>query len=84
MERNMQGDDALQNGRQGTGSAEQTGREREAQQQNSQQNISEEMGNDKDRLSSIEELGGFSGRDDYAGGSGDDMSSENTGDATDR
>lgn len=74
----------------GSGSAEQTGRERAAQQQNLQpgnnekQDIASQIGEDRNRVSSIRETGGLSGRDDAAGGSGDRMENENSNEPTDR
>ena len=90
MSNQQKGKTPEQHGSAGTGSAEQTGRSRSEQQQGpakmdaGNEELSKSLGRDKQRLSSIEELGGRSGRDDYAGGSGDDMSSQSTGDATDR
>ncbi|RYZ20872.1 MAG: hypothetical protein EOO16_15145 [Chitinophagaceae bacterium] len=73
---------------QGSGSAENKGQGREQQvsqgAQPGKQEVSREAGISRRDVSSIEELGGRSGRDDYSGGSGDDMESQSTGSATDR
>ncbi|RYZ61243.1 MAG: hypothetical protein EOO14_05495 [Chitinophagaceae bacterium] len=80
----------FQEAQSGTGSAEQTGRDRAAQQQNQQpnegqmQDIANQIGESRDAVSSIRETGGFSGRDDASGGSGDRMENESTNDNTDR
>jgi hypothetical protein len=75
----------------GSGSAEQTGRDREEQRlpttetpEERRQNIASQIGESESRVSSINELGGLSGRDDSSGGSGDRMEEQNSGDATDR
>ena len=69
---------------QGSGSAENTGQERSAQTNRNAApadtaSLSDEMGTDSQRLVSLHDLGSLSGRDDYAGGSGDDMEEESTG-----
>lgn len=76
---------------QGSGSAENRGGNR-----NDQKNpltdivheerkwIAGEAGIEEQRVSDIRETGGLSGRDDSSGGSGDDMSRENTNDPTER
>jgi hypothetical protein len=72
---------------QGTGSAENTGRNREEQVNQSmggQQDISSAPGLSKQNTTTIEELGQRSGRDDYAGGFGDGMDDQDTGQGTDR
>jgi hypothetical protein len=38
----------------------------------------------RDRMTDIEEMGGMSGRDDYAGGDNDNMSNQNTNEPTRR
>jgi hypothetical protein len=78
-----------QEGRQGSGSAENKGEPRSDQQLNDQpgsqkQQISEAIGEDARRVSTIGELGGRSGRDDQSGGSGDAMEDQNTGQATEK
>jgi hypothetical protein len=71
---------------QGSGSAENKGQGREQQvsPQPGKQQVGREAGISQRDISSIDELGGRSGREDYSGGSGDDMESQNTGSATDR
>jgi hypothetical protein len=78
-------------GQQGWGSAENRGEGRDAQRApNTQldeqlaQNVADEAGLGRDRITDLDELGALSGRDDYAGGSGDDMSSQSTNEETDR
>ena len=74
----------------GTGSAEQTGRNRNEQQsaadlsQHDKHNLASQIGENENRISSIKEMGGGSGRDDSAGGSGDRMENESTGERTER
>ncbi len=83
MEQNRQNDA-------GSGSAENKGQSRDAQQHPQSGNIpsKEEMkqalGADAERLGSLQDTGAFSGRDDLAGGSGDDMETQSTGQGTDR
>lgn len=81
--------DQLQTSQQGSGSAENRGQERSAQQQsnislNQQEDISNQLGSDKNRVADLDDLGMLSGRDDVSGGSGDRMENENTGRPTDR
>ena len=75
----------------GTGSAEQTGRNRSEQQaQNTDMDngglkkVAEETNLGRQQIATQKDMGAQSGRDDYAGGSGDDMSSQNTGQPTER
>ena len=75
----------------GSGSSENQGRDREEQRHNltdmdkqGKKDIAHEAGLGRKRMADIEDLGGLSGRDDYAGGSGDDMSNTSTNEATDR
>jgi hypothetical protein len=75
----------------GTGSAEQTGRDRTDQQSqkthispDEKQDIASAIGEDSSRISTIEELGGLSGRDDSSGGTGDHMEQQSSNDPTDR
>lgn len=83
--------DRSQQTQQGTGSAENTGEER-SQQFNEMSELSlEERMNVADQIGvpardviDASATGAASGRDDAAGGSGDRMEEENTGDATDR
>ena len=85
MERNNQNKDSLQNRQQGSGSAENTGREREAQKnqktelnKQERQEIAGEMAQGPNPVADLRAMGGCSGRDDAAGGSGDRMEQENT------
>ena len=78
----------LQNSQQGSGNSENQ-RESRDQQKNQATSISSQKANLKaglgrDRMTDIENLGGISGRDDYAGSDGDDMSNQNTNEPTDR
>jgi hypothetical protein len=86
----VQDNQHFQESQQGSGSAEQTGRSRE-EQKNKLTDLSEEakqkIASDADTpapVATIKDLGGMSGRDDAAGGSGDRMENESTGDNTDR
>ena len=81
----------LQQGQQGSGSAESIGKDRKAQWNESadmseqdKADIAAEIGVDKDAVVDIKSTGGLSGRDDNAGGSGDGMENQSTGQATDR
>ena len=81
----------IQESQQGTGSAENRGQNRNEQQQlntrltdEQKQDIGNQLGNDRNRVVSLDELGQLSGRDDSSGGSGDRMENENTGKETDR
>lgn len=74
-----------------SGSAEQTGRSREEQKnqlfnldEDTKNKIAQDTGIDKKDITDLQSLGAASGRDDYAGGSGDGMSDVSTGEATDR
>ncbi len=75
---------------QGTGSAEQTGRNREEQQaktdlsKEERKNVAQDADIGRKRIATQKDLGADSGRDDYAGGSGDNMSSQSTNERTDR
>ena len=75
----------------GTGSAEQTGRNRSEQQSKNKEinkearkNVARQAGLSQEQIATPKDLGATSGRDDYAGGSGDDMSSQNTNEPTGR
>jgi len=77
-------------GRSGSGSAEQQGRDREEQMQplkkvNEQEraDIAESTGISPDRIADLADMGTLSGRDDQAGGSGDQMDTQRTGADTD-
>lgn len=83
--------DNLQRSQQGTGSAENTGRDREEQKNrmmdmNNQdrQDIAGEMGKGPNPMSDLRNMGGMSGRDDYAGGDNEGMSDESSNEGTDR
>jgi hypothetical protein len=78
--------DQMQRGTDGTGSAEQTGRDRSEQQMNppGKQEIGNAIGEDSSRIASLDELGANSGREDASGGSGDRMEGEDSGSETDR
>lgn len=76
---------------QGTGSAEQTGRNRSDQQQrgmdlNKQdtKDIAQQAGVGRKQIATQKDLGAQSGRDDYAGGSDNVMDDQDTGQQTDR
>lgn len=73
----------LQNSQQGTGSAENKGAGREQQKSqttnvshNQQNDIAQEAGLGRHRMTDIEGLEEMSGRDDYAGSNNDDLSNE--------
>jgi hypothetical protein len=75
----------------GTGSAENTGRDREEQMhkktdlsENERKDIASEIGEDPDKIASIRDTGAMSGRDDASGGTADRMEQQSTGEATDR
>jgi hypothetical protein len=81
--------DQFQQAAGGSGSAEQTGRERSEQQnQNTnrteKEDIASQIGEKSSDVSSIRETGGLSGRDDASGGSGDRMENESSNERTDR
>jgi len=76
---------------QGSGSAENIGESREAQKNRDfdltdkeKQDIANQIDVNKEDVADPEDLGAGSGRDDYAGGFGDGMSSQSTNQATDR
>jgi hypothetical protein len=76
---------------QGSGSAENTGRSRREQKNRNidlsgaeKQNIARDAGINKKDLRDISDLGGRSGRDDYAGGDNEGISNESTDEATER
>lgn len=81
----------FQQAQQGTGSAEQTGRDRDAQKnsderlsQREKQDIAAKTGEKQRDIRTIGETGGLSGRDDYAGGDNNGMRNESTGEPTER
>ena len=88
MERN---NDELHSGQQGSGSAENKGQGRNAQQNSNttlsddeRRNLAEQLGETPNSIVGLKDIGALSGRDDAAGGSGDRMETGSTGDATDR
>jgi hypothetical protein len=83
--------DQFERSQQGTGSAENRGEERSRQMggnkdlsNNDGQNLADEIGEDPSRVGSLKDMGALSGRDDAAGGSGDRMEGQSTGEGTDR
>jgi len=79
----------FQESQQGTGSAENQGRNREDQMNKStdisnkdQQNIASQIGESSGSVSDLRHLGALSGRDDLS--EGGNMENENTGEKTDR
>jgi hypothetical protein len=81
----------IQSSQQGTGSSENRSNPRDEQRNQTthltsdqRKDMSQQAGLGRDRMTSIEEMGGLSGRDDYAGGDNDDMSNQNTNERTDR
>jgi hypothetical protein len=79
----------MKQNQQGSGSAENTGRDRQEQvnkssEQTDRRQVAQDTGLSKRDIGSIDDLGQRSGRDDYAGGSGEGMEGQNTGDPTDR
>jgi hypothetical protein len=83
--------DQFQSSQQGTGSAENQGRNRSEQKMQSsssgdeqRQDISTQIGESKDKVGDIRETGALSGRDDASGGSGDRMENTSSNQETDR
>ena len=81
----------IQSSQQGTGSSENRNDIRDAQKNqtaypdnNQEQDLAHQAGLGRERMSSIEEMGGLSGRDDYAGGDNDGVSDQNTNERTNR
>ena len=81
----------FQSSQQGTGSAENKGEDRNRQMaQNTdlsnqeRTDIAAQMGEGPNPVTTLRDMGALSGRDDSAGGSGDRMEEQNTGEATDR
>ena len=74
----------------GSGSAENGDRDRTDQivkntdASQNRQEIEDALGSDAKRLTSLQDMGAFSGRDDVAGGSGDGMEDQHSGQSTDR
>ena len=87
----MENADKFTAGQQGSGSAENSGDNREAQKakytqtdKEERKDLAQEAGLGRKRLTDLDEMGALSGRDDYAGGSGDEMSDQSTNQDTDR
>lgn len=75
----------------GSGSSEQTNNNRQEQKLpttdlsgGEKMDIASEIGEDKNSVSTISDLGGMSGRDDSSGGSNDKMEGQNTNERTDK
>lgn len=75
----------------GSGSAEQTGRDRQEQKtpttrmnENEKSEVASQIDENKTDVRTIEDLGGMSGRDDLAGGSGDRMENQSTNQSTEK
>jgi hypothetical protein len=75
----------------GTGSAEQTGRGRQEQKTpttdrtgQEKADVASQIGENKNDVRTIEDLGGKSGRDDAAGGSGNQMENESSNESTEK
>jgi hypothetical protein len=88
MEQNKE---TFQQAQQGSGSAENMGQDRSAQQNSNtvlsdeeKQNLAAQMGEGPNAVVGLKDLGALSGRDDASGGSGDRMEDQSTGAATDR
>jgi hypothetical protein len=79
----------FESSQQGSGSAENIGKNRSDQKNpnmkmsdDEKQNIASEIGENPDNVADLQDLGALSGRDDAAGGSGDRMERTNTDDGT--
>jgi len=79
----------FQDAQQGSGNAENKDDNRHKQKNQSvnvsnrqQNNIAHQAGLGRDRMADIEDLGGLSGRDDYAGGDSDNRDNQNTNSGT--
>ncbi|HEX8314850.1 MAG TPA: hypothetical protein VF609_07655 [Flavisolibacter sp.] len=75
----------------GTGSAENTGRERTEQMNEltelsleERMNVADQIGVPPEQVADVSDTGMLSGRDDASGGSGDRMEEQSTGNETDR
>jgi hypothetical protein len=85
MEQNK---DELKQGQQGSGSAENRNGDRQEQMTNTElseqdkQTIADQIGENKESVVGLKDLGAASGRDDASGGSGDRMEDQSTGGAT--
>lgn len=83
--------ETFQQAQQGTGSAEQTGGSRDEQvnregnlSQQERHDVSSQIDESENKISSIGQTGGLSGRDDYAGGDDNGMQNQSTGEPTER
>lgn len=81
----------FQTSQEGSGSAENKGQSRSEQQAKNtklspqdKQDVANQLGEGKNRVADLDDLGMRSGRDDASGGSGDRMENESTNDVTDR
>lgn len=81
----------FQTSQEGSGSAENKGQNRSEQQAKNtnlspqeKRDVASQLGKGKNRVADLDDLGMRSGRDDAAGGSGDRMENESTGESTDR
>jgi len=81
----------VESSQQGSGSAENKGQDRNAQQNSKtvlsdeeRQNLAAQMGEGPNAMVGLKDMGALSGRDDASGGSGDRMENESTGEPTDR
>jgi hypothetical protein len=87
----MEKKESMQKSQPGTGSAENKGQDRSEQVSKSKdlsredrQNIAKDIGEDPSHIASLRDTGALSGRDDSAGGSGDRMEEQSSGEATER
>lgn len=83
--------ESFQTAQQSSGSAEDKGEARTAQQNNNavlsdeeKQNLAAQLGEGPNAVVGLKDLGAVSGRDDASGSSGDGMESQSTGQHTDR
>ena len=90
MKKNESRDD-LQTSQQGSGSAENMGRNREDQKSKNttlgsseKKDIADDISLDEKDVADLSDLGQLSGRDDYSGNYNDGMSDANTNEGTDR
>lgn len=88
MEQNKE---QFQRAQQGSGSAENMGESRDKQVNRTEDlskqektDIAAKMGKGPNPVEDIEDMGKLSGRDDYAGGFGDGMSQQSTGEPTEK
>ena len=83
--------ESLQQGQEGSGSAENRDQERESQNAplaklstEEKQDIAHQIGEEEGSVASVQDLGQLSGRDDASGGMNDGMEDSSTGAGTDR